>query len=184
MSGQAGSTIAVPAVLDVEASGFGAGSYPVEVGFALPDGRRGCVLVKPAPDWKHWDPEAQRLHGLSRDRLMKQGRPPSEVAAWLNENLRGMTLYSDAWAHDTSWLGRLFDRANLLPRFRVEALQVLMSEMQLRNWTRAREEVSRELSLSRHRASADAWLIQQTFLRTLQLECRQAHGPKKIRSFR
>ena len=28
----------LPAVLDVEASGFGAGSYPIEVGIAMPDG--------------------------------------------------------------------------------------------------------------------------------------------------
>ena len=28
----------VPAVLDIEASGFGRDSFPVEVGFVLPDG--------------------------------------------------------------------------------------------------------------------------------------------------
>jgi len=175
--------IEVPAILDVEASGFGAGSYPVEIGFALPGGERGCVLIRPEADWTHWDEEAQLLHRLSRDRLLEQGRSVAEVAAWLNEQLRGMTLYSDAWAHDISWLGRLFDRANLLPRFRIEALQVLMSEEQLRNWIQAREQVLRELRLDRHRASADAWLIQQTYLRTLQLGCRQSHSEWKLSGY-
>jgi hypothetical protein len=36
-------------VIDVEASGFGRGSYPIEVGFVLPDGEAVCTLVRPRP---------------------------------------------------------------------------------------------------------------------------------------
>ena len=35
-----------PAVLDIEASGFGVGSYPIEVGFVLPDGQSYCSLLR------------------------------------------------------------------------------------------------------------------------------------------
>jgi hypothetical protein len=42
-------TMNVPAILDVEASGFGRGSYPVEVGYVLEDGVSQCMLVRPEP---------------------------------------------------------------------------------------------------------------------------------------
>lgn len=157
----------IPPVLDVEASGFGQGSYPVEVGYVLPNGDRGCALVRPEADWTHWDQEAACLHQIDRTTLQTLGRSVADVAVWLNGILRGRVVYSDAWGQDLSWIGRLYDRAGMQPSFRLEALQVLMSENQLRNWLRAREEVQSELRLRRHRASADAWLIQQTFLRTL-----------------
>ncbi len=41
--------IDLPTVIDVEASGFGAGSYPIEVGVAFPDGRSWCCLIRPEP---------------------------------------------------------------------------------------------------------------------------------------
>ncbi len=50
----------MPIVLDVEASGFGRDSYPVEIGYAMPNGSCFCSLVRPEPHWTHWDPEAQR----------------------------------------------------------------------------------------------------------------------------
>ncbi|WP_198962814.1 3'-5' exonuclease family protein [Mangrovitalea sediminis] len=163
-------SIDIPPVLDIEASGFGQGSYPVEVGYVLPNGERGCALVRPEPDWTHWDEEAAGLHQIDRTTLEKHGRSAADVAAWLNKILRGQVVYSDAWGQDLSWIGRLYDSADVQPSFRLEALQVLMSESQLRNWLRAREEVQSELQLRRHRASADAWLIQQTFLKTLMWE--------------
>ena len=51
----------VPACLDMEASGFGRHSYPIEVGFVLGDGQSWCTLIRPAADWTHWDPAAERL---------------------------------------------------------------------------------------------------------------------------
>jgi hypothetical protein len=50
----------VPAVLDVEASGFGAGSYPIEIGYIASDGTSYCTLIRPAPSWTHWDPGQKR----------------------------------------------------------------------------------------------------------------------------
>ena len=138
----------MPAVLDVEASGFGQGSYPVEVGFVLADGERGCALVRPEPDWNHWDPEAARLHGIKREALLRHGRSAVDVAHWLNERLGPATIYSDAWGQDLSWIGRLFERACLVPSFRIEALQVLMSENQFRNWLVARRRWTRSWASS------------------------------------
>ena len=51
----------LPCVLDIEAPGFGRRSYPIEVGYLLPDGRAACMLVRPATGWTHWDETAERV---------------------------------------------------------------------------------------------------------------------------
>ena len=77
----------LPTLLDIEASGFGRGSYPIEIGLARADGSRCAFLIQPAREWTHWDPKAELLHGISRARLVREGRPPVEVARWLNDEL-------------------------------------------------------------------------------------------------
>ncbi|MGE3772197.1 MAG: hypothetical protein AB7I32_04690 [Gammaproteobacteria bacterium] len=158
-----------PIVIDVEASGFGRGSYPIEIGVALADGRTACFLVQPEADWTHWDPAAARLHGISRELLERKGRPAVEVAATLNELLGDAIVYSDAWGMDSSWIALLFDRAGLRQRFRLEALAGLLDETQCAVWADARRAVCADMQLTRHRASADALVIQRTLLRTWRL---------------
>ena len=58
-----------PLIVDVEASGFGSASYPIEIGLALDEGLKYCTLVQPAPGWTHWDDEAQKVHRIPRDML-------------------------------------------------------------------------------------------------------------------
>lgn len=159
----------IPAILDVEASGLGRGSYPIEVGFVLPEGFSHCLLIRPQDDWESWDPAAEQLHGLSRAQLLLRGLPVRQVAQALNQQLGGMTVYSDAWGNDQTWLALLFDRADMVPMFRLQTLRALLSEAQLRLWTSTKLAVTRELALGRHRASNDARILQRTFLRTLEL---------------
>ena len=122
----------IPAVLDMEASGFGKASYPVEIGYALPDGRSYCTLIQPTHDWTHWDTAAEALHGISRDSLLRHGRPVADVARHLNDQLRGQTLYCDGWAHDYAWLAALFDAAGLHQAFKLDSLRALLSETRSR----------------------------------------------------
>jgi hypothetical protein len=154
-----------PTILDVEASGFGRRSYPIEIGFVLPDGNSGCTLVRPEPTWTHWDPDAQRVHGIARRTVERSGRPAREVAGWLNDHLRGQTVYCDGWAHDYAWLGLLFDAAGLRPAFRLEHLRRLMSDDQAARWHAVLAAVRGESQLARHRASADARVLQAALLR-------------------
>lgn len=156
---------ALPIVIDVEASGFGAGSYPIEIGLVMGDGRAHCCLVRPETDWTHWEARAEAVHGLDRDTLVRVGRPVQEVAHWLNGLLRGHTAYSDAWGHDYTWLSRLFEAAHSSPTFRLEALSGLLAEPELMIWHAAREAVEAGLGERRHRASVDARVLQQTLLR-------------------
>jgi hypothetical protein len=156
---------AIPTILDVEASGFGRGGYPIEVGYVLGDGSAHCTLIRPAPDWTHWDPAAESIHGISQDVLAKRGRDIAEVARELNDRLRGQVVYSDGWANDYAWLGRLFAEANVLPRFKVESLRRLLSDAEAAQWHAAKDAVAAEMPTNRHRASGDAQLLQRALLR-------------------
>ena len=154
-----------PNIIDIEASGFGRGSYPLEIGLAMSDGARHCFLVAPARSWNHWDPAAEGIHGISREVLIRHGRPVREVARCLNAVLRGETAYSDAWSFDMPWLGRLFDTAGLPQTFRIGAITELMNERQFERWDAVKKTVIAETGVRRHRASGDASVLQETWRR-------------------
>ncbi len=154
-----------PIILDIEASGFGRSGYPIEVGYALPDGQTWCSLIRPEPDWTHWDSSAEAVHHISQDLLVSRGRYVREVASLLNQNLGGQTAYSDGWGHDYSWLGRLFDAANMTPNFKLENLRALLNEEEADLWHIIKDKVVQDRGQQRHRASADARLLQLTWQR-------------------
>jgi hypothetical protein len=154
-----------PTVLDVEASGFGRNSYPIEVGFVLPDGHCFCTLVRPESHWTHWDEQAAALHRIPRAIVQARGLPTHEVARTLNTRLAGQTVYSDGWANDYSWLGVLFDAAEISPRFKLENLRALLNEEEADQWHAVKAQVTRERGAQRHRASSDARVLQLTLQR-------------------
>ena len=78
-----------PIIIDIEASGFGSMSYPIEVGIALDDDTKYCSLILPASDWEHWDSDAEKVHRIARDILETYGNPIQQVAAHLNRLLEG-----------------------------------------------------------------------------------------------
>lgn len=154
-----------PIIIDIEASGFGRGSYPVEIGLVLPDGTPHCVLVTPHRSWTYWDEGAEQVHGISREVLFSNGRPIPEIVWRLNELLRGRTVYSDAWSFDMSWLGKLYDAAHQHPAFQIASLHELISQEQAASWDRTKDAVIQDLGLRRHRASGDARILQETWRR-------------------
>ncbi|WP_341677101.1 GNAT family N-acetyltransferase [Niveibacterium sp. SC-1] len=158
----------LPIILDIEASGLGAGSYPIEIGVALPDGESYCSLVRPEPDWQHWDADAEATHGIPREVPTSRGRPAAEVADALNRLLGGKVAYSDGWSNDYSWLSLLFDAARCVPRFRLDNLRALLSEDEAARWHATKDEVIAELRPVRHRASSDARVLQITVARVKQ----------------
>lgn len=154
-----------PTVIDVEASGFGRNSYPIEIGFVLPDGHAYCALVRPEAHWTHWDAQAETVHHIPRALIMERGLPAPEVARSLNQQLAGQTVYSDGWANDYSWLGALFDAADMSPSFRLENLRALLNDAEADQWHAVKAQVSSERGVQRHRASSDARLLQLTLQR-------------------
>lgn len=168
----------LPIVIDVEASGFGAGSYPIEVGFVLPDGTPHCRLIKPFSHWTRWDESAESLHNISREILAKKGGEPEAVCRWLNEHLRGSTVYSDAWGNDMSWLGRLFDEVEMPMLFHVEAITKLLTEAHMGEWATTRQAVIDRVNVQRHRASNDARIIQMTYYYSVKAKTAIVGGTK------
>lgn len=157
-----------PYIIDIEASGFGCSSYPIEIGIALQHDQRYCSLIKPDPSWQYWDPNAESTHHISRATLFDRGKPVHQVAQELNQLLSGKTVYSDGWVVDEPWLITLFATAKIQRDFFIYDLQTILSEAQMHNWHDVKQEVSKQLQLRRHRATNDARVIQETFVRTLQ----------------
>lgn len=98
-----------PCFIDIEASGLEPGCHPVEVGWATLAGRQGSVLIAPPRVWgaDRWDPAAERLHGISRPWLLKNGVTPAEALVAFEEATRGLVLVSDAPGQDGHWLRML-----------------------------------------------------------------------------
>jgi hypothetical protein len=156
-----------PIIIDVKASGFGGTSYPIEIGVALDNDTKYCSLILPAPEWVHSDSEAEKVHRIARDILETYGKPAHEVAVSLNELLVGKTLYTDAWVVDKPWLTTLFHKAQVQMQFTVSPLELILTEPQMERWHDTKAKILAEVMKQRHRASFDAWLIQETYKRTL-----------------
>jgi DNA polymerase III epsilon subunit-like protein len=160
------SCITRPSIIDVEASGFGSDSYPIEIGAVLTSGERYCSLILPVPEWTHWDGQAAKVHGITRAFLEKNGRPVTEVAKALNSLLAGRTVYSDGWGFDLRWITQLFYTAGIYQQFKVSALENILSEAQMTIWHEVKNQVVAETKFKRHRATNDALIIQETYART------------------
>lgn len=156
----------LPIVLDVEASGFGRGSYPIEVGIALPNGDLHAWLIKPMPEWTHWQESAEQIHGISRSKLERDGMAPKIVAKTLNNLLQGKTVYTDGWGVDRPWLALLFHEVGLHQLFKLESVYSLLTQEQMECWTPTRARVIARNNLVPHRAGSDALIVQTTY-RTL-----------------
>ncbi|KZY28563.1 hypothetical protein A3752_13405 [Oleiphilus sp. HI0081] len=61
------------------------------------------------------------------------------------------------------WLGQLFDKAECIQAFRIESLLSLLSQEEREQWTPVHDKVIELAGLARHRASADAKMIQDTY---------------------
>lgn len=156
----------VPIILDIEASGFGSGSYPIEIGFSGRHGEGWCSLIRPEAEWTHWDLDAARVHGIPREVLIERGNSVQFVAEQLNFFLGGRTVYTDGWGQDYVWLASLFESAQIVQKFTLADLYEIIDDDQLPDWNATKQQIIQELRVARHRASSDARVLQLTWLRT------------------
>jgi hypothetical protein len=136
-------------------------SFPVEVGIADLSGWSRSWLILPHADWRDWCwmPEAEALHGITRDRLGREGRPAQEVMAELNAATQGYRVIAD---HDLDqqWLATLSHSAGVPATFRIGHIAELLDRYQP-----TPEALRRAVAIAdgqapmRHQARADAiWL--------------------------
>mgnify|MGYP000385314385 CR=1 FL=1 len=161
--------VSTPIIIDVEASGFGSLSYPIEVGAINQSGKRFCSLIKPQSDWLHWDAQAESLHGINRKLLAEKGFLVQEVCQQLNQFLKGHIVYSDGWVVDNMWLIKLFAAAKMTMKFHVSSMEMILNEAQMLLWHSTKDRLFQTMKEPRHRASSDAALIQNTFVTTQQI---------------
>jgi len=48
----------------------------------------------------------------------------------------------------------------------VSPLELILNERQMERWQLTRDRIVRESNLARHRASNDAWIIQETYIQS------------------
>ncbi|SDY84619.1 Exonuclease [Citreimonas salinaria] len=99
------------AFLDLEASGLGPDSWPIEVGVAWLDGRRvirHSSLIRPRAEWPEdaWSQVSAQVHGIPRS-VLNDAPDADEVAEWFLDLVGDRALVSDAPDHDGMWLQRL-----------------------------------------------------------------------------
>ncbi|MBV8684169.1 MAG: hypothetical protein JO111_14930 [Caulobacteraceae bacterium] len=114
--------------LDFEASSLATDSYPIEVGWVMEDGSSEEHLIRPAPAWTDWDPQAEAIHGLTREVLVARGEPHGEVAGRMMRVLAGHELFASAPSWDGKWLSVLL-RAAGYPRHALRLRDTEVADM-------------------------------------------------------
>jgi hypothetical protein len=104
--------------VDVESSGLDLiKSYPIEIAWMSESGICDEFLVKPSGNWGYWSLQAESIHGIKREQLLKDGISIIDACHRLNSKLKGLTVFSDAVNYDSSWLGTLFREGGIKPEF-------------------------------------------------------------------
>lgn len=120
--------------VDLEASGLGAASYPIEVAWKNDaTGEQDSFLINPetAEGWFYWDEYAEEMHGLDRESIVSKGLDIFDACKRLNETLKGQVLISDACEFDSFWMNRLFEAARVKPAFQMAGLKDVLTKEQM-----------------------------------------------------
>lgn len=157
--------------IDVEASGLHSLSYPVEIGWATCDLVADSFLIRPHARWGDdgWSYASERVHGLTRQRLIDDGIDVVEAAHRLNGITRGRTAISDNPEYDSGWIGRLFFEAEVPCAFHIsdaaqlERMAAILARLAPQDAQALQERVKVAFPHP-HRAAADARRAAALFL--------------------
>ena len=108
------------AFIDFEASSLSIDSWPVAVAWAKLDGDQissGVDIIKPMPDWiggdrtvdmhwQGWSDVSADFHSFSKEQLLADGLPATDVLADLEQAFAGHLVYADS-GFDHDWLRQL-----------------------------------------------------------------------------
>lgn len=136
-------------------------SFPIEVGIASSLGWSQSWLIKPHASWAGWQwaSEAEALHGLTRERLEREGVPVDQVAQMLRAAVGDAELMADSH-YDDGWCRTLFAAAGQGDHVPVNCLADLRAfhDIEPARLMHALAQCDRQ-RLNKHRAEDDArWL--------------------------
>lgn len=156
------------AFLDIEASGLGALSWPIEAGWCFLRGTPQTMLIKPSVEWRKeaWDPAAEQLHGIPFSLIDRTGRSPADVCRAMNEAFKNADVYSDAPDWDGFWLYRLYGAARMRQSFKLSDFAELFAHIPPRQFARSKLQAEQSAP-HRHRAEDD--VLHMRVLYTLAL---------------
>lgn len=136
-------------------------SYPIEVGIADGQGTARSWLIRPSSQWEGWTwtEEAERLHGLTRERLFDEGQSATVVTVELRQAVAGHCLVADSEI-DGYWMRTLAAAGGVSPLPAIEHIMTLVGQLDLPDEeVRACVDLVDRRGFPRHRAADDArWL--------------------------
>ena len=147
-------------VIDFEASGLSAHSYPIEVG--LTNGKSEYqALIRPLDHWRYWSPDSEKIHNIKRSQLETEGLNAVHVARKLNEILGGNAVYCDCLNWDSFWCDILFNDTGVERRFELRDISSLIADCSHRisAYCQHRELLQLSGEYVNHRALDDAAVI-------------------------
>jgi len=122
----------VECFLDFEASGLHPESYPIEIGICY--GRKSySALIRPTSYWTYWSPDAQDIHGITREELEAKGKSVQTIAEDLNRLFAGQVLWADS-NYDNMWMDALFSAVDIEPKFLVGNLYGFVPEEEKKSY--------------------------------------------------
>jgi hypothetical protein len=146
--------------LDIEASGLGSGTFPIEVAYASSIGDKNEYLIKPTDEWLNhglWCSNAEHhIHKVSRGVLIENGVNVLDVANTLNKSLCGKLVLCNDLEYDGIWLTELFKAANIGVQFTLTDIRYLYEywgEDKTNAFKKAYESI---VTITYHRALPDA----------------------------
>lgn len=151
---------ATPYILDIEASGLGDESYPIEIAWCSIDGND-CysTLINPesAGGWDYWDDFAESaVHGISRKQCCERGENVVIVARRLSDLLLNAPVFSDAPYQDQLWIKALFDASGAVCPSALMPIEQLVAVEDRPGLTRSLSELERP-----HRALNDCIALRE-----------------------
>jgi len=149
------------AFVDFEASGLGARSWPIEVGWSFDDSVTESFLISPAPEWAMdaWDERAEALHGVTLSMLSDLGVHPVRACERMSAALAGREVYSDAPDWDSFWMMRLYAAAGRQCDIRLLDFSRVMPHLEADEKAALIARADR-MAPRRHRAAEDALHLQ------------------------
>lgn len=137
-------------------------SYPIEVAVAGPGGFVQSWLIRPHASWRDWTwtAEAESLHGLAREQILREGLDAERVLDELADVVCGCEVIADSY-FDAHWMRTLEAASGAPQRVRIQHVEALVDRLKISDDVVRRivAEVDR-LPFRRHRAGDDAHRLQ------------------------